>query len=81
MERNFPDTENLAGTDSRLEEKMRSYRDEYQRPQMSEHQVAQLQRTIREAKNMNRKNSRHTGIIRFTVAAAASVGIFVTLPN
>ena len=81
MERNFPDTESLAGTDSRLEEKMRSYRDEYQRPQMSEHQVAQLRRTIREAKNMDRKNSRHTGIIRFTVAAAASVGIFVTLPN
>lgn len=81
MERNFPDTENLAGTDSRLEEKMRSYRDEYQRPQMSEHQVAQLRRTIREAKNMTKRNSRHTGIIRFTAAAAASVGIFVTLPN
>ena len=81
MAHKIPNAESQAGTDSRLEEKMRSYREEYHRPQMSEHQIAQLRRTIREAKGMNQKKSRQTGIIKFTVAAAAAVGIFITLPN
>ena len=79
MAHNFPAAEDRQSEDRRLEEKMRAFREEYERPRMSESQVAQLRRTIREAKKMDRK--KHTGIIRFTAAAAAAAGIFITLPN
>ena len=48
---------------------------------MSQSQVAQLRRTIREAEQMEQKRHTKTGIIKFAAAAAATVGIFVTLPN
>ena len=81
MEHNFPNTETQNMEQSRLDEKMKSYRKEYERPHMSQSQVAQLRRTIREAEQMEQKRHTKTGIIKFAAAAAATVGIFVTLPN
>lgn len=81
MEHNFPNTETQNVEQSRLDEKMKSYRKEYERPHMSRSQVAQLRRTIREAEQMEQKRHTKAGIIKFAAAAAATVGIFVTLPN
>ena len=81
MEHNFPNTETQNMEQSRLDEKMKSYRKEYERPHMSQSQVAQLRRTIREAEQMEQKRHTKTGIIKFAAAAAAPVGIFVTPPN
>ncbi len=81
MERNHPATEEQRSGNQRLDEKMRAYREEYERPQMSEIQVAKLRRTIREAKKMNPEKKRSTGIVKFTAAAAAAAGIFIALPN
>ena len=80
MAHDFSFTENRE-KDKRLDEKMRAYRDVYEKPQMSQSQVAQLRRTIREAKKMNQRKQRNAGIIRFTVAAATAAGIFIALPN
>lgn len=81
MAHNLPAIENQPKEDQRLDEKMRAYREEYERPQMSKSQVAQLQRTIREAEKMYQRKNKKAGIIKFSVAAAAAVGIFVALPN
>lgn len=81
MEHNFPTVENQPNKEQRLEGKMRAYREEYERPQMSEIQVAKLRRTIREAEKMKQQKHKKTGFIRFTVAAAAAASIFIALPN
>lgn len=81
MEHNFPNAETQNMEQSRLDEKMKSYRKEYEKPHMSRSQVAQLRRTIREAEQMEQKRRTKAGIIKFAAAAAATVGIFVTLPN
>lgn len=81
MAHDFPAAEDRQNKDRRLDEKMRSYREEYERPRMSEIQVAKLRRTIREAGNMNHKKNKKAGIIRFAAAAAAAAGIFIALPN
>ena len=81
MEHNFSNMEEQQSEDRRLDEKMKTFRKEYERPQMTESQVAQLRRTIREAEKMNRKKHKTAGIIRFTAAAAAAAGIFIALPN
>lgn len=81
MAHNSPATENQENENKRLDEKMRAYREVYERPQMSKSQVAQLRCTIREAEKMSQKNHRKTGIIRFAAAAAAAAGIFIALPN
>ncbi len=81
MEHNFPAEKNQPNKEQRLDEKMRAYREEYERPQMSEIQVAKLRRTIREAEKMKQQKHKKTGIIRFTVTAAAAASIFIALPN
>ena len=81
MEHNFPNTETQNVEQRILDKKMKSYRKEYERPHMSRSQVAQLRRTIREAEQMEQKRHTKAGIIKFAAAAAATVGIFVTLPN
>lgn len=81
MEHNFPNTETQNVEQRILDKKMKSYRKEYERPHMSRSQVAQLRRTIREAEQMEQKRHTKADIIKFAAAAAATVGIFVTLPN
>ena len=81
MEHDFSVTENQENESKRLDKKMRSYREVYEKPHMSKSQVEQLRRTIKEAKKMTQRKQRNAGIIRFTVAAAAAAGIFIALPN
>lgn len=62
-----------------LERELHILRKEYEKHQMTDAQVKQLHRTIKEAGKMKEKR---TGGIRFAVAAAAVVaGLFVILPN
>lgn len=62
-----------------LERELHILRKEYEKHQMTDAQVKQLHRTIKEAGKMKEKR---TGEIRFAVAAAAVVaGLFVILPN
>lgn len=81
MEHKFSVVENQGNVDNKLGEKMRSYREEYERPRMSPAQVTQLRRTIKEAGQMDQKKNRKAGILRFSVAVAAAAGIFIALPN
>lgn len=62
-----------------LERELHILRKEYEKHQMTDAQVKQLHRTIKEAGKMKEKR---TGGIRFAVAAAAvAAGLFVILPN
>lgn len=62
-----------------LERELHILRKEYEKHQMTDAQVKQLHRTIKEAGKMKEKR---TGGIRFAVAAVAVVaGLFVILPN
>lgn len=62
-----------------LERELHILRKEYEKHQMTDAQVKQLHRTIKEAGKMKEKR---TGGIRFVVAAAAvAAGLFVILPN
>lgn len=62
-----------------LERELHILRKEYEKHQMTDAQVKQLHRTIKEACKMKEKR---TGGIRFAVAAAAvAAGLFVILPN
>ncbi len=62
-----------------LERELHILRKEYEKHQMTDAQVKQLYRTIKEAGKMKEKR---TGGIRFAVAAAAvAAGLFVILPN
>lgn len=60
-----------------LERELHILRKEYEKHQMTDAQVKQLHRTIKEAGKMKEKR---TGGIRFAVAAVAA-GLFVILPN
>lgn len=62
-----------------LERELHILRKEYEKHQMTDAQVKQLHRTIKEAGKMKEKR---TGGIRFAVVAAAvAAGLFVILPN
>lgn len=62
-----------------LERELHILRKEYEKHQMTDAQVKQLHRTIKEAGKMKEKR---TGGIRFAVAAVAvAAGLFVILPN
>lgn len=62
-----------------LERELHILRKEYEKHQMTDAQVKQLHRTIKEAGKMKEKR---IGGIRFAVAAAAvAAGLFVILPN
>lgn len=62
-----------------LERELHILRKEYEKHQMTDAQVKQLHRTIKESGKMKEKR---TGGIRFAVAAAAvAAGLFVILPN
>lgn len=62
-----------------LERELHILRKEYEKHQMTDAQVKQLHRTIKEAGKMKEKR---TGGIRFAVAAAVvAAGLFVILPN
>lgn len=66
---------------SETEEKLALWKEEYQKPQMSEQQEEKLRQSIKEAKIMKRERHPKAAIIRFTSAAAACIAAFVLLPN
>lgn len=69
----------MAEKNDLLERELHILRKEYEKHQMTDAQVKQLHRTIKEAGKMKEKR---TGGIRFAVAAAAvAAGLFVILPN
>lgn len=72
----------MAEKNDLLERELHILRKEYEKHQMTDFQVRQLQEKIREVKEMDQNNKNHTGKIRIAVAAAAvAAGLFVILPN
>ena len=72
----------MAEKNDLLERELHILRKEYEKHQMTDFQVRQLQEKIREAKEMDQNNKNHTGKIRIAVASAAvAAGLFVILPN
>lgn len=66
---------------SETEEKLALWKEEYQKPQMSEQQEEKLRQSIKESKTVKRERQPKAAIIRFTSAAAACIAAFVLLPN
>lgn len=66
---------------SETEEKLVSWKEEYQKPQMSEQQEEKLRQSIKEARTLKRERHPKVAVIRFTSAAAACIAAFVLLPN
>lgn len=64
-----------------VEQELQKLKKEYQKQQMTKEQREQLFGKIKEAKNMNQIGEKRTGMIKFAVAAAALIAIFVALPN
>lgn len=64
-----------------VEQELQKLKKEYQKQQMTKEQREQLFGKIKEAKNMNQIGEKRTGMIKFAVAVAALIAIFVALPN
>ena len=63
------------------EDELMILKKEYQKPQMSEKQLEQLQKRIEEANMANIKERRKSAIVKITATAAALIGAFIILPN
>ena len=64
-----------------VEQELQKLKKEYHKQQMTKEQQEQLFEKMKEAKNMNQIGEKRTGMIKFAVAAAALIAIFVALPN
>lgn len=64
-----------------VERELQKLKKEYQKQQMTKEQQEHLFGRMKEAKNMNQVRQKRTGMIKFAVAAAALIAIFVALPN
>lgn len=68
-------------SDDSVEEILQLLKEEYKKPQMSQEQLGELRKKMKEADRMNKKEHRDRRIRRFVAAAASVVGIFMILPN
>lgn len=66
---------------SETEAKLHAFKNEYQKPQMSEEQVEKLRQKIKEAGKMDQKEHKKNSMVKCATAAAILVGAFIVLPN
>lgn len=78
MIHNFSETKNQNRD---AEAKLHAFKNEYQKPQMSEEQVEKLRQKIKEAGRMEQKERKKVNMIKWVTAAAVLAGAFIILPN
>ena len=64
-----------------VEEKLQVLKEEYQKPQMSQSQLAELRKRMKEANMADKKELYRKTMVKYTATAAALIGAFMILPN
>lgn len=76
---NFSETEKQ---NSLVEERLQhTWKEEYNKPQMSETYVEELREKMKEANMADKKEMNRKRIVKYTITAAALIGAFIVLPN
>lgn len=64
-----------------VEEKLQVLKEEYQKPQMSQSQLEELRKRMKEANMADKKELDRKRMVKYTATAAAVIGAFMILPN
>lgn len=64
-----------------VEEKLQVLKEEYQKPQMSQSQLEELRKKMKEANMADKKELNRKRVMKYTATAAALIGAFMILPN
>ena len=64
-----------------VEEKLQVLKEEYQKPQMSQSQLEELRKRMKEANMADKKELNRKRMVKYTATAAALIGAFMILPN
>lgn len=75
---NFSETEKQNDL---VEEKLQVLKEEYQKPRMSQSQLAELRKKMKEANMADKKELNRKRMMKYTATAAALIGAFIVLPN
>lgn len=79
MTYNFPEIK--GQNDDLLEKELLALRKEYRKREMPREQVEQLCSKMKEARKMEKREKKQTGILKAAAVAAVIAGIFIILPN